>query len=227
MLYHFWSRLDLTVLLIYFPTNVTRGAFFGFIRGVSNSTIIMVNSISTDKNGDNENGLNEDLLEEELVRQVLQENPPEEKGERDEWKQHVGWHRIENVRLSDSNTSGNNNSNNVINGNTNIGRHGSITNESIRQRPPSLRSVNIYGDASNEVEKTAEIAQEVVNTVPLRISRLYNFQNPTTTSTVGIIACFVMIMSCLSIIAFCHYFSPSNKNRKRKRWINSSKRRTL
>jgi hypothetical protein len=33
--------------------------------------------------------------EEKLVQQVLAENPPEDRGERDEWANHVGWHRIE------------------------------------------------------------------------------------------------------------------------------------
>lgn len=35
--------------------------------------------------------------EEELVRQVLEENPVEERGTRDEWAQHVGWHHREDV----------------------------------------------------------------------------------------------------------------------------------
>jgi len=33
-----------------------------------------------------------------LMKQVLEENPPEERGVRDEWVGHVGWHRKENVR---------------------------------------------------------------------------------------------------------------------------------
>ena len=33
--------------------------------------------------------------EEKLVQQVLAENPPEDRGERDEWAKHVGWHRKE------------------------------------------------------------------------------------------------------------------------------------
>lgn len=36
---------------------------------------------------------------ESLVQQVLAENPPEERGVRDEWNGHVGWHRKENVQL--------------------------------------------------------------------------------------------------------------------------------
>ena len=197
----------------------------------------MVNTITTtaDNNGNNGNGVvNEDLLEEEeLVRQVLQENPPEEKGERDEWKQHVGWHRIENVRLAadSSITSGNNgsNSNGVINrDNTNFGRHGSIITENIRRRRPSLRGVNVDGDVSSKVGKTREVAQEVVNTVPLKISNIYNFLNPATPSTISIIVCaVVMILCCFSIRLFCRHFSPSSYNRKRKRWIDSNKRRTL
>ncbi|GAX20376.1 hypothetical protein FisN_9Hu088 [Fistulifera solaris] len=35
--------------------------------------------------------------EEELVRQVLKESPVEKRGVRDEWSQHVGWHRQEDV----------------------------------------------------------------------------------------------------------------------------------
>lgn len=35
--------------------------------------------------------------EEKLVQQVLAENPPEDKGERDEWAKHVGWHRREDI----------------------------------------------------------------------------------------------------------------------------------
>jgi hypothetical protein len=40
----------------------------------------------------------EEADEHELVKEVLRELPPEEKGERDEWNQHVGWHRKENIR---------------------------------------------------------------------------------------------------------------------------------
>jgi hypothetical protein len=36
--------------------------------------------------------------EERLVSEVLRDLPAEEKGERDEWNQQVGWHRKENVR---------------------------------------------------------------------------------------------------------------------------------
>lgn len=32
-----------------------------------------------------------------LVQQVLAENPPEERGERDEWERQVGWHRKEDI----------------------------------------------------------------------------------------------------------------------------------
>lgn len=34
---------------------------------------------------------------EKLVQQVIVENPVEEKGERDEWADHVGWHRTEDI----------------------------------------------------------------------------------------------------------------------------------
>uniref|UniRef100_A0A7S2EJM6 Uncharacterized protein n=1 Tax=Trieres chinensis TaxID=1514140 RepID=A0A7S2EJM6_TRICV len=34
----------------------------------------------------------------QLVQEVLKELPPEEKGEREEWAGHVGWHRKEEVR---------------------------------------------------------------------------------------------------------------------------------
>jgi hypothetical protein len=37
--------------------------------------------------------------EEKLVRQVLAENPIQDVGVRDEWKEHIGWHRKENVVL--------------------------------------------------------------------------------------------------------------------------------
>jgi hypothetical protein len=40
----------------------------------------------------------EEADEHELVKEVLGEFPPEEKGERDEWNEHVGWHRKENIR---------------------------------------------------------------------------------------------------------------------------------
>lgn len=33
-----------------------------------------------------------------LVQQVLEENPPEERGVRSEWEEHVGWHVKENIR---------------------------------------------------------------------------------------------------------------------------------
>mmetsp|Transcript_6712 Transcript_6712/g.14671 ORF Transcript_6712/g.14671 Transcript_6712/m.14671 type:complete len:177 (-) Transcript_6712:61-591(-) len=42
--------------------------------------------------------------EERLVQQVLEENPPEERGERDEWAAHVGWHRKEDTNRLDSDT---------------------------------------------------------------------------------------------------------------------------
>lgn len=40
----------------------------------------------------------DEVDQEELVQQVLREFPPEERGERDEWTQQVGWHRKENIR---------------------------------------------------------------------------------------------------------------------------------
>ena len=40
----------------------------------------------------------EDAEEELLVKEVLSEFPPDERGERQEWNQHVGWHRRENIR---------------------------------------------------------------------------------------------------------------------------------
>lgn len=33
----------------------------------------------------------------DLVKEVLDENPPEERGVRDEWDHQVGWHRKENI----------------------------------------------------------------------------------------------------------------------------------
>lgn len=36
--------------------------------------------------------------EEELVREVLEDNPAEDRGERDEWAAHEGWHRKEDIR---------------------------------------------------------------------------------------------------------------------------------
>ncbi len=41
----------------------------------------------------------QDDFEESLVQAVLEENPPEERGIREEWKDHVGWHRKENIFL--------------------------------------------------------------------------------------------------------------------------------
>mmetsp|Transcript_2176 Transcript_2176/g.4015 ORF Transcript_2176/g.4015 Transcript_2176/m.4015 type:complete len:133 (-) Transcript_2176:138-536(-) len=40
----------------------------------------------------------EEEEEERLVQEVLKEFPPEEKGEREEWNRHVGWHRQEDIR---------------------------------------------------------------------------------------------------------------------------------
>lgn len=34
---------------------------------------------------------------EALIREVLAENPPEERGVREEWSRQVGWHRKENI----------------------------------------------------------------------------------------------------------------------------------
>jgi hypothetical protein len=34
---------------------------------------------------------------ESLVAEVLRDFPAEEKGEREEWNQHIGWHRQENI----------------------------------------------------------------------------------------------------------------------------------
>lgn len=42
--------------------------------------------------------------EERLVQQVLAENPPEERGERDEWAARVGWHRKEDTNEVDLDT---------------------------------------------------------------------------------------------------------------------------
>ena len=33
-----------------------------------------------------------------LINEVIEENPPRERGERDEWSEHVGWHRKEVFR---------------------------------------------------------------------------------------------------------------------------------
>ena len=41
---------------------------------------------------------------ERLVQQILAENPPDERGERDEWAAHVGWHRREDTRTHALNT---------------------------------------------------------------------------------------------------------------------------
>jgi hypothetical protein len=35
---------------------------------------------------------------EALVQQILDENPSEEAGVREEWKDHIGWHRQEDIR---------------------------------------------------------------------------------------------------------------------------------
>jgi hypothetical protein len=48
--------------------------------------------------------------EEKLVEEVLSDLPPEEKGEREEWNEQVGWHRKENIRkrtpqLEDNNSN--------------------------------------------------------------------------------------------------------------------------
>ncbi|KAG7338990.1 two component regulator [Nitzschia inconspicua] len=42
----------------------------------------------------------EETDEHDLVEEVLREFPPEERGEREEWNQQVGWHRKENIRKS-------------------------------------------------------------------------------------------------------------------------------
>lgn len=39
----------------------------------------------------------DDEEEKLIVQQVLAENPPEDRGERDEWANHVGWHRKEDI----------------------------------------------------------------------------------------------------------------------------------
>ena len=39
--------------------------------------------------------------EEELVREVISENPPEDRGVRDEWESHQGWHRVEDTHPND------------------------------------------------------------------------------------------------------------------------------
>jgi hypothetical protein len=40
-----------------------------------------------------------------LVQQILQENPPDERGVRDEWEGHVGWHRKEDILGNESLTA--------------------------------------------------------------------------------------------------------------------------
>jgi hypothetical protein len=44
---------------------------------------------------------------EALVREVLAENPPEERGVRDEWNHQVGWHRKENIIMVDNKNNNN------------------------------------------------------------------------------------------------------------------------
>mmetsp|Transcript_15557 Transcript_15557/g.32868 ORF Transcript_15557/g.32868 Transcript_15557/m.32868 type:complete len:133 (+) Transcript_15557:120-518(+) len=41
----------------------------------------------------------QDDFEESLVRAVIEENPPEEQGFREEWNEHTGWHRKEDIYL--------------------------------------------------------------------------------------------------------------------------------
>ena len=54
-----------------------------------------------DEAGPSSQGMHPDLTEEEgeeaLVKEVLQDNPPEEKGEREEWASKQGVHRKENI----------------------------------------------------------------------------------------------------------------------------------
>ena len=47
------------------------------------------------------NGVEDD--EESLVRQVIAENPMEDAGVREEWKQQIGWHQKENIFTTTSN----------------------------------------------------------------------------------------------------------------------------
>ena len=51
------------------------------------------------RGGESSSGKTKDELEEEIVLEILREGrgDREEKGERDEWNQHVGWKRKENV----------------------------------------------------------------------------------------------------------------------------------
>jgi hypothetical protein len=42
---------------------------------------------------------------EALVREVLAENPPEDRGVRDEWDHQVGWHRKENIVSNNNNNN--------------------------------------------------------------------------------------------------------------------------
>jgi hypothetical protein len=43
---------------------------------------------------------------EALVREVLAENPPEDRGVRDEWDHQVGWHRKENIVYNNNSLRG-------------------------------------------------------------------------------------------------------------------------
>jgi hypothetical protein len=52
--------------------------------------------------------------EEQLVEEVLSDLPPEEKGEREEWNEQVGWHRKENIRKRRTPQLEDNNSNHYL-----------------------------------------------------------------------------------------------------------------
>mmetsp|Transcript_14432 Transcript_14432/g.29953 ORF Transcript_14432/g.29953 Transcript_14432/m.29953 type:complete len:190 (-) Transcript_14432:770-1339(-) len=61
----------------------------------------MLRGVAKEENKKTEEEDKENELEEEIIQEILQEGrgEREEKGERDEWKRHVGWHNKEDVGL--------------------------------------------------------------------------------------------------------------------------------
>jgi hypothetical protein len=86
---------------------------------------------------------------EALVREVLAENPPEDRGVRDEWNHQVGWHRKENMIVN------NNNNNNLRGGAGDKSAYQYATPSLAEEKSPSAGKVGLINNQDGRVDVKA------------------------------------------------------------------------
>jgi hypothetical protein len=90
---------------------------------------------------------------EALVREVLAENPPEDRGVRDEWNHQVGWHRKENMIVN------NNNNNNLRGAGDNSAYQYATPSLAEEMSPSSAGKVGLINNQDGRVDVGPALAQ--------------------------------------------------------------------